>query len=381
MRLAGAAASGRATLRRSGEIATLAGALSVEPALVRRAGFSGRIGARLEFASTGTSLAALMAGLAGGGTVDFVGASLARSDPAALERVVAAAQAPDAQIDETNIAYQLGAGLDKGALAIPDGSTPVALSAGTLKLGPLAIAEGRAEARLTASLELVQPALETRLQLTAPATGLKFWVGPPPSALVTVENALDAPKRRIDVAGLSAGLATQAIARESDRIANLDADIRERAFFNRRLKGERFLDRRKEEIEDWRAEQERLKGLSQHLAEQREEERLAAAKAAAEKARRKRRRPRGRRRKRRRRRGSLQRRPRPKKRQRRKQPRRRKDRPSARRRAAKTIQTSALRRPWRRDRRRGPSRRRPSNRVNRSRRLRADSIRRLCSTL
>ena len=32
MRLAGAAASGRATLRRSGEIATLAGALSVEPA-------------------------------------------------------------------------------------------------------------------------------------------------------------------------------------------------------------------------------------------------------------------------------------------------------------------------------------------------------------
>ena len=84
MRLAGAAASGRATLRRSGEIATLAGALSVEPALVRRAGFSGRIGARLEFASTGRSLAALIAGLAGGGTADFVGASLARSDPGAL---------------------------------------------------------------------------------------------------------------------------------------------------------------------------------------------------------------------------------------------------------------------------------------------------------
>ena len=113
--------------------------------------------------------------------------------------------------------------------------------------------------------------------------GLKFWSGPPPSASVTVDDALDAPKRRIDAAGLAAGLATQAIARESDRIANLEADIRERAFFNRRLRGERFLDRRKEEIEDWRAEQERLTGLSQHLAEQREEERLAAEKAAAEK--------------------------------------------------------------------------------------------------
>ncbi len=283
MRLAGAAASGHATLRRSGEIATLAGALSVEPAPVGRPGFSGRIGAQLEFASTGRSLAALIAGLAGGGTVDFVGASLARSDPAALGRVVATAQAPDAQIDETNIAYELGADLDKGALAIPDGSTPVALSAGTFKLGPLAIAEARAAATLTASLDLAHPALATRLQLTVPATGLKFWAGPPPSALVTVADALDAPKRRLDVAGLAAGLATQAIARESDRIDNLEADIRERAFFNRRLKGERFLDRRKEEIEDWRAEQDRLKGLSQHLAEQREEGRLAAEKAAAEK--------------------------------------------------------------------------------------------------
>ncbi len=285
MRLAGAAASGRATLRRSGDIATVAGALSVEPAVVDRAGFSGRLGARLEFASTGRSLAALVAGLAGGGTADFVGASLARSDPGALQRVVAAAQAPDAQIDETNIAYQLGADLDKGALVIPDGPTPVALSAGTLKLGPIAIAGPRAAATLTASLDLAHPALETRLQLTAPARGLKFWVGPPPSAVVTVENALNAPKRSVDVAGLAAGLATQAIARESDRIANLEADIRERAFFNRRLKGERFLDRRKAEIEDWRAEQERLKGLSQHLAEQRaEEERLAAEKAAVEKA-------------------------------------------------------------------------------------------------
>ncbi len=284
MGLAGAAASGRATLRRSGEIATLAGALSVEPALVRRAGFSGRIGARLEFASTGRSVAALMAGLAGGGAADFVGASLARSDPAALERVVAAAQAPDAQIDETSIAYQFGVDLDKGALAIPDGPTPVALSVGMLKLGPIAIVAPRVAATLTASLDLAHPRLETQLQLAAPVMGLKFWSGPPPSASVTVDDALDAPKRRIDAAGLAAGLATQAIARESDRIANLEADIRERAFFNRRLRGERFLDRRKEEIEDWRAEQERLTGLSQHLAEQREEERLAAEKAAAEKA-------------------------------------------------------------------------------------------------
>ncbi len=214
VRLDGAAATGRVTLRRSGEIATFAGAMSVEPAPVRRTGFSGNIGARLEFASTGRSVAALVAGLAGGGTAEFVGASLARSDPAALGRVVVAAQAPDAQIDETNIAFQLGIDLDKGPLAIPDGPTPLALSAGMLKLGPIAIAQAGAEAELTASLDLAHPALETRLQLTGPATGLKFWSGPPPSVRVTVEEALDARDRRIDVAGLAAGLATQAIARE-----------------------------------------------------------------------------------------------------------------------------------------------------------------------
>ena len=191
VRLDGAAATGRVTLRRSGEIATVAGVLSVEPVPVRRTGFSGRIGARLEFASTGRSVAALVAGLAGGGMADFVGASLARSDPAALGRVVATAQAPDAQIDETNIAFQLGIDLDKGPLAIPDGPKPLALSAGMLRLGPIAIAQAGAEAALTASLDFAHPALETRLQLTSPATGLKFWSGPPPSVLVTVEEGLE----------------------------------------------------------------------------------------------------------------------------------------------------------------------------------------------
>ncbi len=285
MKLPGGAVSGRATLRRSRETATLDGALKVEPLPVRRGAFSGRVGGHVDFASTGRSVAALIAGLAGGGTAEFSGAALAASDPDALDRVVTAAQAPDAQIDETNVAYRFAASLDKGPLAIPDGSAPVSLSAGTIKLGPVAIARPHVEASLEASLDLVRLAVETRLQLNGPGAALKFWSGPNPSATVTLEDALGAPKRQVDVAGLSAGLATEAITRESDRIASLEADIRERAFFNRRLKGERFLDRRNAEIEDWRAEQERMRGLAQHLAEQRsEEQRLAAEKAAAEKA-------------------------------------------------------------------------------------------------
>ena len=105
--------------------------------------------------------------------------------------------------------------------------------------------------------------------LTSSPADLKFWSGPPPTATATVQNALFAAKRQVDVAALSAALATQAIARDTDRIANLELDIRERAFFNRRLKGERFIDRRSAEIEDWRAEQARLKGLAERLKAQR----------------------------------------------------------------------------------------------------------------
>jgi septal ring factor EnvC (AmiA/AmiB activator) len=97
---------------------------------------------------------------------------------------------------------------------------------------------------------------------------------------VTVDNALVAPKRQIDVSALSAALAAQAIARESDRISTLEADIRERAFFNRRLKGERFMDRRQQEIQDWESEQSRLKGQVDRLRSLEEAEKATEAEAA-----------------------------------------------------------------------------------------------------
>ncbi len=283
MKIAGGAASGHATLRRDRDNATLSGTFNAERLAVNRPGFSGRIGGTVEFASTGKSPAALIAGLAGGGSGQLADTELPRSDAASLDRVVARSEAPDTQLDETNIAYQFGQELNKAPLKLPDGVTPLSLSAGTMKLGPLPIARPNGDAALSASFDLTRLSLETRLLLTSSSKDLKFWSGPPPSATVTVEDALSAPKRQLDVTSLSAALATQAIARETDRIANLEADIRERAFFNRRLKGERFMDQRNAEMEDWRAEQARLKGLTEHLDAERAEVK-AAAKAAAQKA-------------------------------------------------------------------------------------------------
>ena len=145
MRIAGGEASGHATLRRDGDDVTLTGALALDSVALDRTGFSGRIGAALDFASTGRSPAALINGLAGSGTVTFAGAALARSDPAALDRVVAKAQTPDAPLDETNIAFAFGNELNQAPLAIPDGPAPLALSAGIAKIGPVKIPEGKGD--------------------------------------------------------------------------------------------------------------------------------------------------------------------------------------------------------------------------------------------
>jgi hypothetical protein len=287
MRIAGGGTSGHATLRRDADNVTLTGALNLDSVALYRTGFSGRIGASLDFASTGRSPAALINGLAGSGTVTFAGAALARSDPTALDRVLAKAQTPDAPLDETNIAFAFGNELNRAPLAIPDGSAPLSLSAGVAKIGPIKIPDGQGDEALNADFDLRTLTTQARFTLTSSASDLKFWSGPPPSAAVTIDNALEAPKRQVDVSSLSAALAAQAIARETDRISTLEADIRERAFFNRRLKGERFMDRREQEIQDWEVEQARLKGQAERLRSLQEAEKAAedeAAKRAAEAA-------------------------------------------------------------------------------------------------
>jgi uncharacterized protein involved in outer membrane biogenesis len=291
MRVAGGGASGHATLRRDGDNVTLTGALALDALALDRTGFSGRVGATIDFASTGRSPATLINGLAGSGAMTFAGGALARSDPAALDRVVTKAQTPDSLLDETNIAFAFGNELNQAPLAIPDGSSPVSLSAGVAKIGPIKIPGRRGDEALSADLDLRTLTAQTRLTLTSSADELKFWSGPPPSAAVTVDNALEAPKRQIDVSTLSAALAAQAIARETDRISTLESDIRERAFFNRRLKGERSMDRRQQEIQDWQVEQSRLKGQTERLRSLEEAEKAAeleatkkAAQAAADEA-------------------------------------------------------------------------------------------------
>jgi hypothetical protein len=171
---------------------------------------------------------------------------------------MARAQSGDIGIDETNVGYNLGLELDRAALPLPDGAALATLSAGVIHVGPLAISRAGGSATMSAAFDLRAQSLALDVAF-AEARGGKFWVGAPPAVDVSLIGALAAPARRIDAAPLAAGLAAQAIGRDTDRISALEADIRERAWFNRRLKAEKYMRQREAELAAFAVEQARQK--------------------------------------------------------------------------------------------------------------------------
>ncbi|MGA2793127.1 MAG: hypothetical protein ABSE69_06265, partial [Roseiarcus sp.] len=256
--VAGGAVAGRVTIRRDGPDASLAGRLSIEPVVVERPSFVGRLSGGMEFAATGQSASALVAGLAGTGQIRISGARIPRLDQGAVGRIVEKAESSDYAIDETNVNHALDLEFNKQALRIPDANAPASLTAGVVRFGPFGARDARDEAKLDASFDIRSFVLEIRTALTELQTP-KFWSGAPPAVNVVLKGPIEAPAREIDSSLLVAGLSAQAIARETERIAALESDIRERAFFNRRLKANQFMRRRELELEAYALEKARLK--------------------------------------------------------------------------------------------------------------------------
>ena len=253
---AGAHFAGHAALRRDGPNAAITGGLEIQHGQVDRPALSGKFGLSVDFATSGTSPSGLVAGLVGQGQATTMGLALPRLDLLALGRLLAKAEAPEVAIDETHVQFELGKELDRAALALPDASSPLALASGKFRLGPFAVERpgGRASALIGFDLQTFEFSADAAF--SSDHVG-KYWSGGAPAFAVTLRGPLDAPQRRIDDTALAAGLASQAISRESDRISALEADIRERAAFNRHMKAWAFVARRQREIADFVAEQQR----------------------------------------------------------------------------------------------------------------------------
>jgi hypothetical protein len=262
--LNGGQASGRLNLRRDATLATASGALSLQGVALERPNAKGRFDLDMDFAGAGDAAASLVAGLAGAGRIKAVEAKIARLDPEALGRAfVKIEQSPTPMLEENKIEAAIGAELDKGALALTGQESALALSSGALRFGPVDLALPEGTASVSGAFALIDATLSLDEQLVHSKVG-PFWSGPPPSVEISARG--DAPARKVNAALLAAGLAAEAIARENDRIENFEADVRERAFFNRRRKAELFMTRRDAEIAEYQESQERRRLMDLYLA-------------------------------------------------------------------------------------------------------------------
>jgi uncharacterized protein involved in outer membrane biogenesis len=259
MRVGDGAVSGRATLRRDGANAALSGQISLDSIAVDRAGLSAKIAGALDFAATGQSAGALIGGLAGSGQIQVTNAELPRLDPDALPRVVERAQGAGFEVENADINHLLGVEMDRHSMRIVDGAAPAAISAGVLHVGPFDALHPSGDTKVQASVDLRSFGLDLHATIGEAGPPKSFWTGAPPAFAVALKGRIGALSREIDSASLANGLEAQAIARESERIAQFESDIRERAAFNRVLKASRAMRQRELELQAYAADQARLK--------------------------------------------------------------------------------------------------------------------------
>jgi hypothetical protein len=246
--------------------------------------FSAAITGRLEFASSGRSEAALAAGLAGAGEIGLGNIRVNGLDQAALPRVVALAEDEKISVDPNEVDAALSRELDHAPFqSNTELHYDAAIAGGTLRLSP------RSAYSNSGTQTSIQPTFDIRnldLNLQADVSlgsVPRGWTGPPPQISVAWTKLLSRPLRRIDSSGLVAALAARAAQREAEHIQSLEFDIKELAFFNRRLKWDRArqAERDRAAAEQARAEQERIDQERRAEQERIERERRVAAEAEA----------------------------------------------------------------------------------------------------
>jgi hypothetical protein len=276
MALGGGRAGGRLTLRRDGKAAALAGHIDVDRLTLDSPALRATVSGALDIAGTGDNLAMLVGGLAGGGTVSVSRVTLPHLEPTALAKILTASEKDEFLADPAEIGRTLAQALDTGQLNYGGRQLGVALATGVLRFDPIGTDMPPLRVETSAAIDLRNWSLDQRTTLTQdPPTA--DWSGAPPSVSIESKGPIATPTRSIDAAALINGLAARAIERESERIEMLDADIRERAFFNRRLKADDYQRQREQELNRF-AEEERRRRAEE---ERRRAQEAAAARAAA----------------------------------------------------------------------------------------------------
>lgn len=269
--------TGQAALRRDKTDASFAAALDVTTPISLPDQLQANVTARMELAATGRSERGLIATLAGAGRARLSDVSIARSAPGAINSIVALAEKDAIPPDERSISAALQKAFDAAPVRVGALNVDLLAANGVIRVQPAKIDLQSADATFSAALDLRTLTVDQALEIVSRTTPPK-WTDPNPRVRIVWTGPLQKPARAIDAAQLVNGLSARAIQRESARIDALDADIRERAMFNRRLRMDEWRRQREVEIRAFVLEQERQEKLRIEEERRAELERIAREK-------------------------------------------------------------------------------------------------------
>ncbi len=205
---------------------------------------SGRGRLALQLGAAAESPARLMAGLTGAGQFTARDIGINRLDPAALERIAQGFASDVIVTDTATLAQGVRRAVEGAPWRLPEVSAALIVSGGVVRLSPLTDDKAAALLTVSGAHDLRVGTSELRAVMQGKVLP-KGWTGSPPQIAVTWRGPWRTPARSYDVSVLSNAVAQRALQREIERVDALEADIRERAMFNRRLRADR--ERREEE--------------------------------------------------------------------------------------------------------------------------------------
>lgn len=289
---AGGEVSGRLTARREGGLAQINGKLGLaglDLAVLTRGALTGRLSGTFEAGGSGESPARLIAALGGAGSISVAGAGMARFDPAAISKVIAATGEDASESETGRLQDRIGEALEKASWPLGDVTIPFTQAAGVLRVSPVSIERAGLKADATGLVDWRAMTTDLRLNLRPLGAAPKGWPEQMPQVGVAWRGPLDAPRRETDVGALSNVVAARALAREIERVEAFEADQRERAMHIRRLRAEREMRENERKLAEFlKVEEERRIAEEKRAEEARkaEEARLAEEARKAEIARR-----------------------------------------------------------------------------------------------
>lgn len=248
---------GQLALRASGEIGGL------DFGKLRGGDFSGLAAVTFQLGASGESPSRLAASLTGAGQIAGRGVTIGRLDQGALDRIAASLSSDISVADAATLAQTVRRSVEAGAWRLADGAWPFVIAGGVARLSPFGDDKPAATLALAGSYDARGDLVELRAAMQS-KTIPKGWAGPQPQIALTWRGPWREPQRTYDVSALSNAVSQRALQREIERVDALEADIRERAAFNRRLRAER--ERREEEQRQAAAEAQRAAAEAQRAA-------------------------------------------------------------------------------------------------------------------